>query len=134
MNRKEHWDKIYTEKNFEEVSWYQKEPITSIALISKYSVDTDARIIDVGAGDSYLATNLLKDGFSDITVVDISEAAINRSKSRMAADADKITLVTADITAFSSKQRFNIWHDRATFHFITSEDDVQSTGPFYWIV
>lgn len=124
MDKKSHWEKIYTEKKFEEVSWYQKEPVTSLALIRKYSVATNARIIDVGAGDSYLATSLLKHGFSDITVVDISGAVINRAKSRMAADAGKITWVTADITAFSSRQRFDIWHDRATFHFLTSEGDV----------
>lgn len=124
MDKRKHWDTIYTEKSFDEVSWYQKEPFTSLALINKYGKGTHVKLIDIGAGDSYLATSLLKHGFIDITVVDISEAAINRAKNRMAADADKISWITADITEFENPKKFDLWHDRATFHFLTSDVEI----------
>lgn len=122
---KSHWEKIYSTKKLSEVSWYQASPRVSLDFLNALAVPKNAAIIDIGGGDSYLADHLLKMGYTNITVLDISEAAINRAKERLEKNAEKTNWVVSDITAFSSDKKFDCWHDRAAFHFLTTEEQVE---------
>ncbi len=124
MNSKEHWEKIYNTRPLTEVSWYQSTPTVSLDFIREFRIKKDAAIIDVGGGDSYLADYLVKNGYTNITVLDISEAAINRAKKRLGAKAGLINWVVCDITEYKPDRKFDFWHDRAAFHFLTTEDNV----------
>jgi len=121
---KEHWENIYQIKNSEEVSWHQDKPITSLKLISELSLDKDFRIIDVGAGDSKLVDNLLNLGFKNITALDISLNALEKSKKRLGNMADDIKWVVSDLRKFETEDRYDLWHDRAVLHFLTKEEDI----------
>lgn len=123
MNRKEHWEKVYNTKQLTEVSWYQPIPTTSLGFITELRIAKDAAIIDVGGGDSFLVDSLLDKGFTDITVLDISEAAINRAKKRLGTKAEKVNWIIADITEFRPMRQYDCWHDRAAFHFLTTEEE-----------
>ena len=125
MSHKSHWEKIYATKRLDEVSWYQPTPGVSLDFISELNIQKDAAIIDVGGGDSYLADNLLAAGFTDITVLDISEAAINRAKQRLAKDAERINWIVADINDLVVDKKFDCWHDRAAFHFLTTDKQIE---------
>lgn len=118
-----HWENIYVTKTEDEVSWTQLHPEVSLNLIAKLSHDKSDSIIDIGGGDSRLADHLLAMGYSDITVLDISEAALARARARLGADAEKITWICADIRAFNPERTYDIWHDRACFHFLTDDQD-----------
>lgn len=124
MTAKKHWEKIYNSKQLAEVSWYQPVPKISLDFIRELQIPKDAAIIDVGGGDSYFVDHLLDLGYKNITVLDISEAAIIRAKKRLGAKADLINWVVSDITDFVPDRQFDFWHDRATFHFLTTEDHV----------
>ena len=121
---KEHWENIYSTKGMKEVSWFQETPETSLSLIAKLNLKKDVSIIDVGGGDGFLVDNLLELGYTNITVLDISEKAINRAKARLGKSAEKVKWIVVDITEFVSKQQYEVWHDRAVFHFLTKEKDV----------
>jgi ubiquinone/menaquinone biosynthesis C-methylase UbiE len=121
---KEHWEGLYNSKRFTEVSWYQATPVVSLDFIRDLQIAKDAAIIDVGGGDSYFADHLLSLGYSNITVLDISEAAIDRAKSRMGPNASLVNWVVSDITEFVPDRKFDFWHDRAAFHFLTTEEQV----------
>jgi len=125
MNQKSQWEKIYATKSQDEVSWYQPTPRVSLDFINELNIPKDAAIIDVGGGDGYLVDNLLAAGFTDITVLDISEEAINRTKQRLGKEAEKINWVVSDITELVTNKKFDCWHDRAAFHFLTSEEQVE---------
>ena len=125
MNLKSHWEKIYNTKQLTEVSWYQPAPQISLDFLNEQAIPKKAAIIDVGGGDSFFADHLLKLGYTDITVLDISEAAINRAKQRLGGDAEKINWIVSDIIELSTEKKFAFWHDRATFHFLTTEKQVQ---------
>ncbi len=125
MNLKSHWENIYSKKKFAEVSWYQATPGVSLRFLNELSIPKNAAIIDIGGGDSYLVDHLLNDGYSDITVLDISEAAIIRAKERLGKNAGKINWVVSDVTEFSSAKKFDCWHDRAAFHFLITEEQVE---------
>ena len=125
MSHKSHWEKIYATKRLDEVSWYQPTPGVSLDFISELNIQKDAAIIDVGGGDSYLADNLLAAGFTDITVLDISEAAINRAKQRLAKDAERINWIVTDINDLVIDKKFDCWHDRAAFHFLTTDKQIE---------
>jgi ubiquinone/menaquinone biosynthesis C-methylase UbiE len=124
MNQKEHWEKVYRTKQFTEVSWYQAAPTASLGFIKEFQVAKNAAIIDVGGGDSYFVDYLLNFGYTNITVVDISEAAINRAKIRLGEKANLVNWVVSDITEFVPDRQFDFWHDRAAFHFLTTEKQV----------
>ncbi|MDB4107585.1 class I SAM-dependent methyltransferase [Bacteroidia bacterium] len=126
MNNKEHWEKIYTTKTPQEVSWTQNIPKTSLDLIEKYNLSKDANIIDVGGGDSVLVDHLLKLGYTKLSVLDISEAAIKRAQKRLGSDAEKVTWIVSDITKFSPNTSYDLWHDRAVFHFLTEQGDIDT--------
>src|SRR6185503_1744260 len=123
--RKEHWEKIYNAKQPKEVSWYQDEPTTSLELIKQLNLPKSARIFDNGGGDSFLVDNLLKLGFEDITIQDISETALNRAKKRLGKDAEKIRWVVADEAHCNPNGQYDVWHDSAAFHFLTEENEIQ---------
>lgn len=126
MDNRSHWEKIYATKRQDEVSWYQPTPGVSLDFINELNVPKNAAIIDVGGGDGYLVDNLLAAGFTDITVLDISEAAINKAKQRLGREAEKINWLVSDINELVTNKKFDCWHDRAAFHFLTTEKQVEN--------
>jgi 2-polyprenyl-3-methyl-5-hydroxy-6-metoxy-1,4-benzoquinol methylase len=124
MNTKEHWEKVYRSKQHSEVSWYQATPKLSLDFVRDLQIAKDAAIIDVGGGDSFFVDHLLDAGFSNITVLDISEAAINRAKQRLGPKASLVNWIVSDITEFVPCKKYDFWHDRAVFHFLTSKEQV----------
>lgn len=124
MDPKQHWENVYTTKQPAEVSWTQEVPQVSLDFIHSFKLPKTAGIIDIGGGDSTLVDHLLKDGYENITVLDISEVALEKAKKRLGANAAKVTWIVSDITQFKTAERFDVWHDRATFHFLTSSRQV----------
>lgn len=118
----QHWDKVYSEKAPTEVSWYEPMPEVSLELIRSCNIPKDAAIIDVGGGDSFLAEFLVSLGYEDVTVVDISSKAIERAKERMCEKADEINWIIADASNFNPERQYDLWHDRAAFHFLLGEE------------
>lgn len=125
-NRKQHWEHIYSTKTPDQVSWTQEVPATSLEFIHQMNPDKSARIIDVGGGDSKLVDYLIQEGFQNITVLDISLQAIERAKMRLGAKADEVNWVVSDINDFEPQQSYDLWHDRAAFHFLTDTAQVNS--------
>lgn len=125
MDRKHHWEKVYAAKSPLEVSWYQTEPLLSLQLISNTGISKEAAIIDVGGGSSVLVDHLLQNGYQNISVLDISTKALSHARRRLGQQAEQVNWITADITEFSPPQPYSLWHDRAVFHFLTSEQDQQ---------
>ena len=124
-SNKNHWETIYTTKQPHEVSWTQKIPSISMEFIESMKIAKTASIIDVGGGDSKLVDVLIEKGFTDITVLDISAAAIERAKKRLGTKANLVNWVISDILEFKTNKRFDVWHDRAAFHFQTEETSIQ---------
>jgi 2-polyprenyl-3-methyl-5-hydroxy-6-metoxy-1,4-benzoquinol methylase len=125
-NRKQHWEVIYKNKSNKEMSWFQENPATSLQFLTNYRVSLDAEIIDIGGGDSLFVDYTLKMGYQHITILDISEAAIERAKKRLGKDALKITWIVSDVTKFKPDKKYDFWHDRAVFHFLTNPDEIDS--------
>lgn len=126
FNRKDHWESIYSTKQLNEVSWYQPKPETSLKFIKALNIPKSASIIDVGGGDSFLVDNLLDLGFSDITVLDISSNAIERAKKRLGKMSEQVTFIEADASEFNPTKTYDLWHDRAAFHFLTDEREIKN--------
>ena len=120
----QYWDKIYSTRQSNEVSWTQEVPKTSLDFIHSFGLAKTAKIIDIGGGDSRLADYLLDEGFENITVLDISAKALDKAKKRLGDKAQKINWVVSDITEFEPDSTFDVWHDRATFHFLTTSDQI----------
>ena len=120
-SKKEHWENIYCTKHENEVSWFQQYPKTSMDFVELFSLQKNAKIIDIGGGDSHFVDALLKEGFTDITVLDISVKAIERAKIRIGEKANSIKWIVSDVTEFKPTERYDFWHDRAAFHFLTDE-------------
>jgi ubiquinone/menaquinone biosynthesis C-methylase UbiE len=124
MNRQQHWENIYQTKKRDEVSWFREHLDTSLRMIANTGVGKDAAIIDVGGGNSTLVDDLLEAGYVDVSVLDISSKAIADSKERLGAKADEINWIVADITTIElPADHYDVWHDRAVFHFLTGEED-----------
>ena len=121
--RQAHWEAVYDAKAFTEVSWYQPRPDVSLRQILATGVGRNDAIIDVGGGASTLVDHLLELGFLDVTVLDISGAALAQARNRLGARACDANWVVADVTAFEAEQRFRLWHDRAVLHFLTDAAD-----------
>jgi len=120
VERKSHWQNIFESKASTGVSWYQPHLRASIALITQANIPRSASILDAGAGDSTLVDDLLASGFTDISVLDISPAALERVKARLGPLSKQITWIEADITQVDlASQAYDLWHDRALFHFLT---------------
>jgi SAM-dependent methyltransferase len=123
---KTHWERIYEAKAFHELTWAQEVPETSLDFIRSFNLPKTARIIDIGGGDSRLVDHLLKEGYTDITVLDISEQSLDRAKLRLGEDALKVKWIVGDVRAFRCEHPYDLWHDRAAFHFLITEEEVRS--------
>jgi len=122
-DRKSHWEQVYSTRKPNEVGWYQAYPDVSLRLIAATGTGTQSAIIDVGGGASYLVDELVALGYDNLTVLDISAAAIEAVKSRLGTNAETVQWLVADITRFVPPQQYEIWHDRAVFHFLTEAAD-----------
>lgn len=124
MNTQEHWENVYQTKGRDEVSWFREHLDTSLRMITNTNVAKEAAIIDVGGGNSNLVDDLLECGYVNVSVLDISANAIKGSKERLGAKAKDVDWIVADITAAElPNEHFDVWHDRAVFHFLTDEAD-----------
>jgi 2-polyprenyl-3-methyl-5-hydroxy-6-metoxy-1,4-benzoquinol methylase len=118
-----HWENVYNEKNENEVSWYQKVPNISLDIIKSLDLNLNSKIIDIGAGESRLVDNLLDLGFNNIDILDISKKSIEKAQKRLGLKSDKINWIVSDINDFKPDEKYDLWHDRAAFHFL--KDPVQ---------
>ncbi len=125
LERKKHWETVYETKNPNEVSWTQEIPGTSLAFIKSFGLAGSAKIIDIGGGDSTLVDHLLNEGFENITVLDISERSLEKAKLRLGEKGKNITWIVSDILDFKPTETYDIWHDRAAFHFLTDEEEIE---------
>ena len=123
MSNKDHWEKIYSTKEIDGVSWYQETPTTSLNIIDSLKLNLNTSIIDIGAGKSFLADNLLDLGYNDITILDISRNALNEVTRRVGKKNHKIKCIESNVIDLSSGQKYDVWHDRAVFHFITNNQE-----------
>lgn len=126
FDRKKHWENIYQTKELKEVSWFQPTPETSLDFFKQLNVPATAKIIDIGGGDSLLVDHLLDRGYQNISVLDISTAAINRAKQRLGERANKVKWIIADAANFKPLEKYDVWHDRAAFHFLTNEQEISN--------
>jgi SAM-dependent methyltransferase len=124
FNRKNHWENIYQTKDLKDVSWFQPTPETSLDFFKQFNVPKTAKIIDVGGGDSFLVDHLLDLGYQDISVLDISSAAIDKAKQRLGNKANNVKWIVADAATFKPTEKYDFWHDRAAFHFLTDEKEI----------
>ena len=122
-DRKNHWEKIYTSKDEHQLSWYQESAAISLQMLEKISATKEQSILDVGAGASVLTDALIKQGYKDISLLDISDPAFSAVKQRLGKNADIPEYYVSDITTFDTNRQFDIWHDRAVFHFLTEAED-----------
>jgi len=123
---KSYWENIYQTKTPEEVSWTQEVPQISLEFIHSFKLPKTSRIIDIGGGDSTLVDFLLNEGFLDLTVLDISGKALQKAKQRLGARAAKVKWLEQDITSFQPRTLYDLWHDRATFHFLTADRQIRN--------
>tara|TARA_B100000963_G_C22630041_1_gene674452 strand:+ start:3250 stop:3864 length:615 start_codon:yes stop_codon:yes gene_type:complete len=123
MDSRSHWENIYKNKKIDEVSWFEETPHESINLINKFSRNNHDKIIDVGSGKGFLADNLIKLNYTNITLLDISLNALNEVKHRL--NNRNVSYIESNILDFRSEKKFDIWHDRAVFHFITNKKKVK---------
>jgi len=123
MENKLHWENIYQTKKIDGVSWYQETPSESIELIKKFSNTNSDMIIDIGCGKGFLADNLLKLNYENITLVDISKNALKEVKERV--NNKSLNFIETDVLNLKSEKTFDIWHDRAVFHFINEKEGIE---------
>lgn len=124
QSRKNHWEQIYKTREPGDLGWFQQVPVTSLQLLRELGVPKMAKIIDIGGGDSLFVDHLLALGYRNITVLDISGAAIERARKRLGAKAEEVTWVVSDVTKVSLPSCYDLWHDRATFHFLRDESEI----------
>jgi hypothetical protein len=122
---KQHWENIYRTKQPNEVSWTEEVPTVSLGFIHQFNLPKDAKIIDIGGGDSKLVDHLLAEGYSNVSVLDISAAAIDRAKKRLGEKATSVKWFETDILEFKPNDKYDLWHDRAAFHFQTEPDKIE---------
>jgi 2-polyprenyl-3-methyl-5-hydroxy-6-metoxy-1,4-benzoquinol methylase len=121
--RQAHWENVYTGKGENEVSWFQERPAISMDLIKAAGATNDSAIVDIGGGASRLVDTLLADGFRSLTVLDLSQAALDAARLRIGAEAVNVEWIASDVTKWNPSSRYDIWHDRAAFHFLTDPED-----------
>jgi hypothetical protein len=121
--RRTHWETVYSTKQPGEVSWYQPEPELPLKLIRRTLAPHNAAIVDIGGGASTLVDHLVRDGFADITVLDIAAPALEHAKRRLGVSAARVTWIAADVTSWRPARAVDLWHDRAVLHFLTNESD-----------
>lgn len=123
MHRQQYWESVYSGKAPDTVSWYQAEPTWSLALIERSGIEPGEPVIDVGGGASVLVDRLLEQGFTALTVLDVSARALAHARSRLAAAGETVEWVAGDVLEFRSQQPYALWHDRAVLHFLTEPSD-----------
>jgi trans-aconitate methyltransferase len=123
VSRQRHWESVYATKGESEVSWFQETPALSLELIRFIGAIRSSGIIDIGGGASRLADGLVSQGFEDVTVLDLSAAALASARSRMGDKANRVTWIAADVTIWEPSRTYDVWHDRAAFHFLTDPED-----------
>lgn len=123
--KKQHWESVYATKTAKEVSWTQEVPQTSLDFIHEFNLPKTAKIIDIGGGDSRLVDFLLQEGYEQLTVLDISEKSLEKAKERLGQSACKVKWIVSDILEFQPHDQYDVWHDRATFHFLTTAEQVE---------
>ena len=122
-DREAHWQGVYTSKGEREVSWFQDIPETSLGLVAAAGPPARTSVIDIGGGASRLPDALLAAGYQDVSVLDVSEAALATSRARLGSTASRIHWIVADVTAWTPSRTFDVWHDRAVLHFLTDAAD-----------
>jgi SAM-dependent methyltransferase len=126
FDRKKHWENIYQTKELKDVSWFEPRPETSLDFFKQFNVPITSKVIDIGGGDSFLVDHLLDLGYQDISVLDISMAAIDRAKTRIGDRAKNVKWIVADASTFKPTEKYDFWHDRAAFHFLTDEQEISN--------
>ncbi|MBA3704382.1 MAG: methyltransferase domain-containing protein [Bacteroidetes bacterium] len=126
FDRKKHWEIIYSTKELKDCSWYQPTPGISLEFFKQLNTSKNAKIIDIGGGDSFLVDNLLELGYTDITILDISKTALERAKQRLGNCASKVKWIVTDAATFKPSEQYDFWHDRAAFHFLTEETEINN--------
>ncbi|NNC62228.1 MAG: class I SAM-dependent methyltransferase [Eudoraea sp.] len=123
-DRKKHWETVYETKDPDQVGWTQEIPKISLDFIHSFELKKTAKIIDIGGGDSKLVDYLLEEGFENLSVLDISSKSLEKAKKRLGEKAKKVNWIVSDITEFEPNMIFDVWHDRATFHFLTTTNQI----------
>ena len=123
FDRRAHWEGVYSTKGESEVSWFQENPAISIEMIKASGAASDAAIIDIGGGASRLVDALLKDGFGSLAVLDLSAAALEAAQKRIGPAGAQVEWIVADVTTWKPARTYDLWHDRAAFHFLTEVAD-----------
>jgi 2-polyprenyl-3-methyl-5-hydroxy-6-metoxy-1,4-benzoquinol methylase len=126
MDLKSHWEKVYRTKQESEVSWYQQTPAESLAFIRQFVAPGSGSVIDIGGGNGLLVDHLLSLGYTDITVLDISEMALQAAKLRLGENAKRVNWIVGDVMTLDTGRQYDCWHDRATFHFLTSTQEIEN--------
>jgi trans-aconitate methyltransferase len=121
--RKAHWETVYATKAEDEVSWFQADPAPSLEAIALAGAHRGSAIIDIGGGASRLVDHLVAAGFQDVTVLDLSGAALDAARARLGAQADNVSWIVADVTTWEPPRTYDVWHDRAAFHFLTEPQE-----------
>lgn len=124
-NAKSHWENVFATKAENEVSWFLSYPKTSVDFLALFNLPLDAQIIDIGGGDSHLVDVLLEKGYKNIYVLDISKNALERAKQRLGDKAQLVHWIVSDVTEFIPDVQFDCWHDRAAFHFLTTDEKIE---------
>jgi 2-polyprenyl-3-methyl-5-hydroxy-6-metoxy-1,4-benzoquinol methylase len=124
MEKKKHWEAVYQNKDFKDVSWFEDVPKTSIDFLESLQLSKTAKIIDIGGGESRFVNYLLENGFKNISVLDISAMAIEKKKRELGSKSHDITWIMSDVVDFQPVEQYDFWHDRATFHFLTDPNDI----------
>ena len=123
FDRRAHWQRVYSSKNETEVSWFEQSPTLSLDLIRRSGAHSTTSIIDIGGGASRLVDALLENGYRAVSVLDLSEKALSVARERLRARASQVRWIEADVTRWEPEQRYDLWHDRAAFHFLTDPND-----------
>ncbi len=123
FDRKGHWQGVYTARAETEVSWFQTTPAPSLDLLRLAGADRYSAIVDIGGGASLLVDHLLAEGFRDLTVLDLSQAALDKTRARLGEAAAGVAWIAGDATEWTPPKAYDVWHDRAAFHFLTEAAD-----------
>lgn len=123
MNSKTHWENIHAQKEPQSLTWFQETPATTLRMLESAGATPQAALIDVGGGASNLVDHLLANGYENVTVLDIASGALSRSRDRLGAADQKVRWICADVLEATLPQAYDVWHDRAVFHFLTDADD-----------
>ncbi len=123
QDRKKHWDDIYSQKTASQLSWYQDKPSVSLELAKEAGLTSDSSVIDIGGGASRFIDCLIEQGLSDLSVLDLSQVALSLARQRLGKHGDKVEWIASDITVWSPVRDYDLWHDRAVFHFLVDAQD-----------